>query len=302
MRVQLTYLISLTVLIFNLVLIDSSAQNFYTLTRKADSLFQAKNYANASNYFEKAMSSINEVYIEANDFYYCAASFALIGDSDKSFFYLKKSINRGGISSLRLERDDELIKLKKLKKWNSIIRSAKRKEVNLNINLVKKLKIIEANDQFYRKKLDSISQIKDRDRGMQKMYASKQANLDSINLIETEKILKNGFPTRQQVGSESETLFLVIQHSNLNVMEQYYTLFEKAAEKGDLNWRTLCIMTDRIRKKRGFKQIYGTQIIRDANGKSSLYEVEDFENLNKRRLKIGLEPIEEYVRYWGIKL
>ncbi len=293
---------SFLLLILHFIPTGASAQNFYDWTRKADTLFREKKYAQSSVYFEKAMHAIREVYISPGDFSYCAASFAMAGNADKAFFYLTKAVDKGGITSTRLEHDDDFTSLKKLKKWSSIIKEAKEIEAEWNVKLMEQLKVIRTKDQFNRKKMDSLFQRKGSDRSLLKHYELEQKKLDSLIFIETEEILRNGFPTRKQVGNENEVLFLVIQHSNLKAREKYYPLFERAAENGDLNWKALSIMSDRIRVNKGLKQIYGSQIHKDSTGKIVLYPIEDFQNLNKRRLKIGLDPIEEYVSYWGIKL
>jgi len=282
---------------------NCSAQNFNAWAKKADSLHNSKNYGEAGYYFEKAISAIKETYVEANDFYRCAASYTMAGDINKASFYITKAVNKGGVSSEILKRNNELSNLQRSKQWPSIIDHAEKMEINLNIALIDKLKTLENRDQFYRKKMDSMYKSKEVNSTLLKIFKTKQFKLDSIIIIETKEVFdKFGFPTRLQVGEQNMVLFFVVQHSDLKTMELYYPLFEKAAENGDLSWRSLCLMTDRIRKRKHLKQIYGTQITTDANGKSILYEVEDFENLNKRRLSIGLEPIEEYVKFWDIKL
>ena len=47
-------------------------------------------------------------------------------------------------------------------------------------------------------------------------------------------------------------------------------------------------------------QIYGSQATWEKTiGKMKIYPIEDVKNVNKRREKIGLEPIEEYAKQNG---
>ena len=66
-------------------------------------------------------------------------------------------------------------------------------------------------------------------------------------------------------------------------------------------------MIDRIKVNKGLKQIYGTQIspVKDPNtgylaNKAEIAPIEDEENVNKRRAKVGLKPIEQQAKEFGI--
>jgi hypothetical protein len=62
-------------------------------------------------------------------------------------------------------------------------------------------------------------------------------------------------------------------------------------------------MEDRMLMDKGEKQKYGSQV-RKSNGsdKWSLHPpIQDPENVNKRRAEVGLEPIEEYLKHFGIE-
>lgn len=174
---------------------------------------------------------------------------------------------------------------------------ANNQEKKRDTTLIKKLKDIGKKDQFYRSKIDSISRNKVGDAALRKSYFRQQAALDSVNLLSVAEILQTqGYPDRAKAFKYAINLFFVVQHSDISTMEKYYPLFEKAAESGDLDWKALVLMTDRIRKKKGLKQVYGTQTVKGSDGKWVLYDVENIEGLNERRLKIGLEPIDEYLK------
>ncbi|QNK64567.1 hypothetical protein H7F33_08840 [Pedobacter sp. PAMC26386] len=64
---------------------------------------------------------------------------------------------------------------------------------------------------------------------------------------------------------------------------------------------SLALLEDRVSLKEGKKQVYGSQIMRNnKTGKYYVEQMEDPENVDKRRTEVGLSPIKEYVSQWGI--
>jgi hypothetical protein len=65
--------------------------------------------------------------------------------------------------------------------------------------------------------------------------------------------------------------------------------------------KDLALLEDRTALNQGKKQIYGSQLGRDDKTKKYyLLPLEDPGNVDKRRAKMGLIPIAEYLRQWGI--
>ena len=60
-------------------------------------------------------------------------------------------------------------------------------------------------------------------------------------------------------------------------------------------------MQDRILMNQGKKQIYGSQVVYNKKGEQVFYPIEDEANVNIRRAKIGMQPIEEYAKLFGIE-
>jgi hypothetical protein len=171
--------------------------------------------------------------------------------------------------------------------------------------LKKELSEIYKSDQLYRVEMAKINPT---DLRIVELV-NKQDKIDSINLTRVVKILDSiGYP-RKSVYGDSAGLgtFHVIQHSAAEYQEKYLPLFEKAAKDNELEWKWVAMMTDRVRLNKGLKQIYGTQIspIKDPNtgyltNKAEIAPIEDEKNVNKRRAKVGLRPIEEEARAFGI--
>lgn len=127
---------------------------------------------------------------------------------------------------------------------------------------------------------------------------------DEANLKLVTNILdKFGWLGEDMVGARGNSaLFLVIQHSDQKTQEKYLPIMREAVKKGNADPGSLALLEDRVALAQGKKQIYGSQLTMDPEtGKYVLSPIEDEINVNKRRAEVGLQPIEEYVKYWGIE-
>ena len=96
---------------------------------------------------------------------------------------------------------------------------------------------------------------------------------------------------------QKSAAFLVIQHSP---DDKYLPLLTAAADKKELTWSSLALFIDRLKTRRGEPQVYGSQVGAVVDGPYLLDPIEDEPHVNVRRAKVGLEPLEEYLRQWGI--
>jgi hypothetical protein len=117
-------------------------------------------------------------------------------------------------------------------------------------------------------------------------------------------ILKTyGWPPMECVGATaSMTIYLVLHHANMPIKERrkYLSIMRTAVKQGKISKVYLAYFEDRTLIESGKKQKYGTQVKSIyRNGMSSkpeLQAVENPRNLNKRRKKMGLNTIEEYLK------
>jgi len=280
----------------------SNGQNFKAYITKADSIYQAKSYVKSGELYVEALKLIDEKYVEPVELFNTAKSFAQQKDALKACFYLQKVITRGGVTATRIQTEADFKPIQSSKEWTKVIKRAKEMDEGIDSTLINILQVMGTDDQLYRKKIDSLYLNNVKNNELKSGYFKQQSLLDSLNLIKAKEILDSrGFPSRRLVGRHNAVLFYIIQHADLNYQESYYNAFEAAANRSDLSWRTLCLMTDRIRMRKGLKQLYGTQIS-TKDGVSVLYEVEDYDHLDERRLKIGLEPIKQYASFFGVRL
>ena len=58
--------------------------------------------------------------------------------------------------------------------------------------------------------------------------------------------------------------------------------------EGEAEWDVFAKMTDKLCITKGEPQVYGTQYDRDSNGRTILYKIDDIDQVNYRRMRIGL--------------
>lgn len=117
--------------------------------------------------------------------------------------------------------------------------------------------------------------------------------------------LKFGYPTIQSVGKESsEHYFIFILHSDSDPKFQsdMLPILKKHLKSGSVSKKDYAYLYDRVKRNTGGKQLYGTQLSFDGNG--NLFDsnnkimlpkdLADPETVDKRRKKMGLQPIEKY--------
>ena len=122
---------------------------------------------------------------------------------------------------------------------------------------------------------------------------------DQENLTVVKDIISTyGWQGPQQVGmNASQALFLVIQHADLATQEQYLPIIKMAEEEGRILSSNLAILEDRIRMRKGLKQLYGSQAFSDRQtGKMHFYPIDNPDQLDVRRKAMGLIPMAEYAK------
>lgn len=125
---------------------------------------------------------------------------------------------------------------------------------------------------------------------------------DSINLIRIKNIIDTyGWLGPDEVGKQgSQTIFLVIQHADSLTQVTYLPLMQEAVKKGKAQPQHLALLEDRVLTNQGKEQIYGSQVRTNESGKYEFFPIKDEANVNKRRASVGLQPLEEYAKYFNI--
>ena len=275
--------------------------------QKAQAFYDGKQYKQSADAFTKAFAS-NDGKGMLNDRYNAACSWARAGNSDSAFFMLMRIATVAKYTNIsHLLIDPDLSSLHNDKRWNDLCNIVKQNkeaaEAGLDKGLVAILDTIMKDDQGGRMQLEEIDR-KYGTHSQQKKDLWKTINeKDSIDLIKVKKILdRYGWIGPDLVGWEgNETIFLVIQHSDIKTQEKYLPMMREAVKNKKAQPASLALLEDRVLLGEGKKQIYGSQIGRDENGKYYVSDLEDPDNVDKRRSEVGLGPLATYVQHWDLK-
>jgi len=279
-------------------------QDYTSILAEADRLYNSKEY-------EKSVSKYKEAFkIEqkkAGDLYNAGCSASLLGDKKLAFEWLNLAFKNGWTNTKHLKTDTDLTALHDSKKWNKLLtamqKEVDKKEANYDKPLQAKLLAIFDDDQVIRQQFISAQK--------EFGYQSKQVDSlgkimsykDSINLIKVTEILdKNGWVGTDKIGGQAnQTLFLVMQHSDLKTQQKYLPMLREAVKNKNANGSALALLEDRVGLGEGKRQVYGSQIGRDnETQKHYVLPLDDPDNVDKRRAEVGLGPLADYVKRWDI--
>lgn len=299
------FLLIFPIILTNTLFAQDIPQEYFNLIRKADSLYNVKDYKNSAKVYSAAFK-VNGWKGTPSDRYNAACTAALANIPDTAFFYLNKCILGGYSNYNHISTDTDLTTLHEDKRWKQILEKIKenkeKKEANYNKPLVRQLDSIYLDDQTGRMQIEGyIQKYGWESKETQSLW--KSINLkDSLNLIKVTAILdKYGWLGSDIIGQQgNSTLFLVIQHADIKTQEKYLPMMRQAVKNGKAEGSSLALLEDRVLLRQGKKQIYGSQIGMENN----LYYVdalEDPDNVDKRRAEVGLGSMAEYVSHWNIK-
>lgn len=291
---------------------DSLCEKAGELYNSGKYKLSASNYIKAIDFAEHTPVLRNRENISFN-WLNLAGCYSMQNYIDSSFFCFNKVINDNGLTLDFLiylkngfpDKKDYL-PLHKDKRWLILMNELDKKitiaEKKLNKSFIETihkthlnyLKFFPTQDSIIKKFGKSSLQYKD--------FLKKYSKSDSLNLIPIKKIIDScGWLGADVLGTEgNDELFLIIQHSDLLTQTKYLPLLRSAALSGKADLEQLALMEDRVAVGNGKKQLYGTQLKTDSSGKHILEAIEDEANLNFRRANMGMEPIENYLKHFGI--
>ncbi len=275
--------------------------------RKADSCYMAQNFVLAKDMFTKAFAL--DVKPFGNQLSNAASVSALAGDVDAAFGFLwrRAELYKDWYSDY-VAQDKDLQSLHSDARW----------QVLLDTMATRQARIEKDYDQPLRKRLQEISRI-DQNIRYQYITAMWQQPVDSVRLMDllhemqridsanTAEICQildtRGWVGKDKVGEACATFWLVIQHASTELQKKYIPMFREGAERGELSKEQVAMMEDCINVNEGKPQKYGSQIIQDPEtGKYMVAPLLDKNWVDEWRKEVGMQPLAEYVKQWGIAL
>lgn len=153
-------------------------------------------------------------------------------------------------------------------------------------------------DQGHRRELIELEKKHGRNSPEVKEVWKKQSAIDAQNIRRLEEIIaQHGWPGITQFGSKAASAaFLILQHSEIGFQKKYLPLAKAAAAKGEMRASSLALLEDRVRLREGQKQIYGSQVNRNAADEWEPLPLEDEAKVDELRASVGLGPLAEYLK------
>ncbi len=279
-------------------------QTYESIIAEADAFYNNKEYKKSVKKYKEAFKLEQR---SGKDFYNAGCSAALLGDNKLAFNWLNLALKNGWSNVRHLKTDTDLTTLHTDKKWGKLVSEMQavvdKREANYDKPLQAKLLAIFEDDQQIRHQYIAA----EKEFGHQSKQVDSLGKImlykDSINLIKVTEILdKYGWVGSDKVGGQAnQTLFLVIQHSDLETQQKYLPLMREAVKIGNASGSALALLEDRVALGEGKRQIYGSQIGYDnETNKNYILPLDDPDNVDKRRAEVGLGLLAEYVKRWDI--
>jgi hypothetical protein len=184
--------------------------------------------------------------------------------------------------------------------------------------LIAKLKVVKASnpdlrqdllkmgeeDQRLRAEGQKLWEAKGPDSPEAKAVWDKQAVLDKKNQARLKQIVaEHGWPGVKLVGlSAANAAVLIVQHADLHAQKKYLPMLKTAVKRRDALSDWAAMLEDRVLVGEGKPQIYGTQVlIPPGSTKWELCPIQNEARVDARRATVGLGPLEEYLKNFGIE-
>jgi hypothetical protein len=303
----------LSILLLFFALTQGFTQDYSTLAKQGYKVYEDKEYAKSVEIFEQAFKLEKP---KPSDLYNAACSAALAKQTDKAFNFLGQAID-GGYSNLgHLKADTDLVSLYEDNRWKEIISKIEKIQADelaklKHPKLIKILDSLVIPDQAIRNKHTEFKkQGISEDSTIMKNLKVEWSRIDSLNTIEAKKMFEQyGFLGFEEVGKTgSNNFWLLIQHTykDSNFQESVLLEMKKHVERKNAKGEDYAYLIDKTMINTGKPQIYGTQMkLNRETGITTPINLFEPENVNKRRIQVGLSTIEDYIdilnKYYGVK-
>lgn len=129
------------------------------------------------------------------------------------------------------------------------------------------------------------------------MLSEAMDSIDNLNRCIVDSLLREGWPEGLSEAA-CNTLWLVIDHADVDYQERYLPLIEQQVKLGTISASDYATLSDRIDVRRQRPQRYGTQTgytQRDDQFFCYVYPIANAESLDSLRLSVGLDSIHIYL-------
>lgn len=283
--------------IFSLFSLVVNGQEFDHIIKKALKCTKNAKLDSALVYYEEAfrLNATNKYFLLN-----AAMIAARLNDKVKAWKYLNASIENGWDDPVEIILNEDFAVLHQSENW---IKSFGEIESKIEVDLRKQLLLIYQNDQAVLNAIATFDTKGQNQSTLDNLLQIRDSTLSVHTKFIIELFEKRGFVSKNVIGKKAaETQFLVIQHTeNKEILIKYFPLLQKATELGDLDKKLFALFEDRVLVFQKKEQTYGSQLFWDKNnGKYYVFPIKNVENVDIRRIKVGLYPLIEYLSYYDI--
>lgn len=294
-------------LLFLALALVAGAQSTNPHFRTAETALKAKDYRAALAAY---LTGLRDTPGDGIALYNAACSAAQTGETDMAFALLDLTFPTDEewlIGRTKLAKDDDLKPLHPDPRWPALLATVEKRYADVQSGpyaaVKKELLAIHEADQAARQRIGAVERQHGRNSPEMQALWNEIAAADAVNLPKVEAILaRHGWLGPRQIGRKANSaLFLVIQHADLAVQQKYLPLMRDAVKAGRAAGSSLALLEDRIALREGRPQTFGSQIGTDpATGQSYVMPLSDPDRVDERRAAVGLEPISDYAKRFGI--
>lgn len=106
-----------------------------------------------------------------------------------------------------------------------------------------------------------------------------------------------GWFSISRYGREAaKAAFLIVQHGDQSLWRRFLPAIERMARAGEADGPAYALMYDRLALSEGRPQRFGSQMACHGGRYAPEQPQEDPENLDRRRLELGMRPYAEYLK------
>lgn len=284
-------------------------KEYYSNLAIADSLSELKQYEKATRHLNLAFESF-EWRGTPDDRYKAAKIFALASNYDSAFENIERLGRQQFINYTKISNNPAFTDLRQSNpiRFDTLLNKIKLNKEKLapkqNLAWSNYLDSIFYEDQVIRRKFQNVAMAKGWDSPEAKTLLPEMKLKDSLNLIAVQNFIDNyGWQSKEIIGQQgNSTLFLVIQHSDSATQEKYLPILRKAVKQKKANPADLALLVDRLSVAKYGYQVYGSQVHQDTLTKKMVFfPIKNEIKVDKRRKKMGLQPLTEYAKLFGME-
>jgi hypothetical protein len=280
------------------------------LIARADSFYFSKDYKNASFLYNLAFDVKNGKgglsYGNVYHFYNAASANAHIKHLSNTFLYLNRIVIKDNLTDYNaLSIDSNFSKVHKDRRWQPLLVSIidNKNEVRNNYGkaVAWELNNIRLENIRRQNRIDSLIVVFGANSQVIREERILAKKPDSLNLLRLKSIINTyGWPGADIIGIEAnKQMFNMILNSDFKTEKQFVAVLWQAFIKGNAAPADYAALADKVALIESKSQIYGSIVKRNG---TSWYvpPIIDEHNVNTRRAKIGLTPLEDYLKQYGV--